>query len=80
MAEFIVLDPFFNKQHFRILFQTFFNSFLFFFLLPVPLAHKLNEKYFPHTCFLPFINQKEFNCSHALLCFKNKGMDGPNLG
>ena len=39
-----------------------------------------HKNHFPHTCFLPYINQKEFNLTHTLLCFKNKGMDGPKLG
>ena len=62
-----------NSMFWTLFFFSFFlNSFFLF--------NKHNNSHFPHTCFLPYINQKKFNLNHVLLCFKNKGMDGPKLG
>ena len=64
----------------KLFFAYFSTLFFFFFFNSSFLFNKHNNSHFPHTCFLPYINQKKFNLNHVLLCFKNKGMDGPKLG
>ena len=70
---------------FTLFFSLFFFFTIFFFFLPVPLffpwhinTHLENPS--PTLDLLPTVEQKEFPLSHASLCLKNKGKDGPILG
>jgi len=64
------------------LFHTFFFNSFFFLFYPCLIkdfgTHTRIRITSPTLAFCNTLIKKEFILSHALLCFKNKGMDGPN--
>ena len=74
-------------QLFFILFTFFLHFFLFLRILLFSFSNPCPSTSFgtqnfpsPTLSFLHNVDQKEFPLSHALLSFKNKGMDSPTLG